>query len=367
MTRVLVDDGASHTQLTGYGNLSRAVLLALDQFTDMEVMIRQRPAEIPEWVREKSALDAIPVWRPGDEYDCVLHICSPERRIREKKPSLVYTQNALSMLKPEWINGLKRADGIIVPGEFDARVFRRHFQNVHICHQYVDDQVFKPRPNYRTEGPSAFSYLFVGSFSYRKGVDLLLRAFPKAFDNGQEVNLTLHCSSGFENDQFNYVLDAARALPRTLSVSVFNGNKTPAWMARIYNRHDVVVSLSRGEAWCMPVHEALLSHKPVIAANSTAMGEYLPKHGTIKVPTKAISVSQISDPFGGSFRAQYGFAENMSFEADTDASVAAFRQISSDYESYSAAAHTARRIIIGTYSRKSMAMKMLAAIQSVLR
>ena len=366
MTRVLVDDGARHTELTGYGNLSRAILSSLKQYTDLELIIRQRPIDIPEWVREKALLDTIPLWRPEDEYDCVLHICSPGRKVREKKPCLIYTQNALSMLKPEWIEGLKRVNGVIVPGEFDARVFRNHFENVHVCHQYTDDELFQPKTRFRREGPKPFSFLFVGSFGYRKGVDLLLQALPRAFDLGQKINLTLHCFSGFERAKFNYLLDAARALPENLSLTVYNGSKTPDWMARIYNQHDVVVSLSRGEGWCMPMHEALLSQKPVIAADNTAMNEYLPRKATIMVPTTAKAISEISDPFGLSFRDYYGFPGNMSFDADLDASVAALRRIYFDYEYYSAAAKDARQFILESYSRKSMAANMLTAINSVL-
>lgn len=366
MTRVLVDDGSRHTQLSGYGNLSRAIMTALIEHTSLEISIRNRAEVVPDWVSDKSVLDQIPVTPDSDDHDCVLHICSPGRKIRERKPCLLYTQNALSKLRPEWVDGLKRTDAIVVPGEFDARVFRQDFDNVHVCHQYVDERIFKPRAQYRREGTKAFSFLFVGAFGYRKGVDLLLKAFPRAFDQGQQVNLTLHCFSGFEMDRFDRILDAVRDWPRNLSLSVYNGNRPPEWMSRIYNQHDVVISLSRGEGWCMPLHEALLCEKPIIAADSTAMAECLPDRGTIKIPTRPQPVSEITGAFGAPFRKQYGFSGNACFEPDLVASIAAMRRIYFDYDRFSESARAGREFIVTNYSKQSLAKHLLPAIRSVL-
>lgn len=365
MTRVLIDDGSRHTELTGYGNLSRAIVSALYTHTDLKLHFRNRRGSVPNWVRDKDLLDRIP-YGESDSHDCVLHISSPGREVGGNKPNLIYTQNALSMLKPDWVEGLRGADAVIVPGEFDARVFRDHFDNVHICHQFVDDKTFRPKPSFRNEGPDTFSFLFVGSFGYRKGLDLLLQAFPEAFDMGQKVNLTLHCFSGFEADRFSYLIEAARGLPDNLSLQVYNGSRTPDWMSRVYNQHDVIISLSRGEGWCMPLHEGLLSHKPVVAPDSTAMGEYLPETGVLKVPTRARIISEITDPLGESIRKQYGFPGNQCFEPDLDASVSAMRRIYFDYQRYTEEAQRGRDFIVNTYTKKSMAQKIQAAIESVL-
>ena len=310
---ILFNEGNRHTQLSGYGNLSRSIMTALAEHTDAILMTRFRDYEIPDWVRDKELLEQIPVAENNRDHDVVLRISQPPSKpIPETKPMVFYTQNAIGDLIPDWVEFMKAADGFIVPSEFDAEVFRRYFNNVSVCHQHVDERMFTPRPVWRAEGTDEFSFLFVGSYGYRKGVDLLLDAFEKAFDAGQKVNLTLHCFSGFEYGNFNDLLKWHRRVPDNISLTIFNGTVEPDWMCRHYNRHDCIVTFSRGEGWCMPLHEALLCGKPVICPASTAMGECLPDRGVIKVPVEEKLISEITDPWGLGFRSATERAETLS-------------------------------------------------------
>jgi glycosyltransferase involved in cell wall biosynthesis len=367
MTHILINDGSRHIYSTGYGNLSRAIITSLDAHTSADLSLRYRKGDVPDEIREKAELDRIPVWEPGDDFDCILRVSHPpDTPIHGKKPLIFYTQNALGELIPEWLLGLKNARGIVVPSEFDADVFRRHFPNVYVCHQYVDEHLFKNRAHYRKDGPDEFSFLFVGSYGYRKGVDLLLEAFAKAFDNGQKVSLTLHCFTGLEQSAINDLVARARALPANVRLNVFSGTVAPAWMARLYNNHDCIVSFSRGEGWCMPLHEALLCEKPIIAPNSTAMGECLPDQGVIKVETEAKLISDITEPFGMSVKKRYGVPGNTVFEVDPDAAIAALREMYENHESYARDTKQGRAFITKTYSKPSMAKKIMAAVDDVM-
>ena len=367
MTRICINDGSRHIHHTGYGNLARAIITALDARPNIEVGLRYRDAEVPDTVSDKEILDRIPIWDryAYEEFDCVLQVTHPQK-IREGRPALFYTQNALSKLIPEWVTELEDADGLIVPSEFDARVFREHFDNVHVCHQFTDDRLFRNRGRYRDEGPDRFSFLFVGAYGYRKGVDLLLDAFPKAFDSGQEVNLTLHCFVGLEREAINDLIQFSRELPDNITFSVYSGSVPPKWMARIYEQHDCVVSFSRGEGWCMPLHEALLTEKPIIAPNSTAMGECLPDEGCIKVETRPRLISDITDPFGASMKSRYGIPGNEMYEVDPDAAIQALREMYDNYDTYAAAAKAGRMFVATTYSKKSLGIKLVDIVHAVM-
>lgn len=362
----MINDGNRHTKITGYGNLSRAIMSSLVLYSDADIATRFRDFAVPEDVPDKALLDRIPVGTHQSEYDCVLQISQPPKAVRETKPTLIYTQNALGELKPEWQRGLSQADGVIVPSRFDADVFRRHCERVYVCHQYVDDVTFKPARRFREEGPDRFSFMFVGSFGYRKGVDLLLQAFAKAFGSRDKVNLTLHCFMGLERDAMNRLIAYARNLPPGLTLSVYVGTVSPAWMARYYNRHDCVVSFSRGEGWCMPLHEAMLCGKPVIAADSTAMGECLPDSGCIKVKTHPRLISEITDPWGQGTKQLYATPGAYLYEVDIDAAAKAMRRMYKKHSLYEREALNGRAYIRATYSRRSMSNKIMSAVNDVL-
>jgi glycosyltransferase involved in cell wall biosynthesis len=322
--RVLIADGERRLRATGYGGLSRAIILALKRHTDIDLRVEKASGAWDVGIPDVEELSSIKVRERGESVDCVLRVGTPSSVSKFGAPTIVYTQNALGDLPPEWVRDLRTADAIVVPGEFDAVVFRRYFPRVYTCPQYVDVSIFRPMPKYRADGRIATSFLFVGSYSYRKGVDLLLEAFRSAFTNRDStVGLHLHCFSGLEKSGVNHLLEHARKLPNNVQLTAYSGSVSPQWMARIYNMHDVIVSFSRGEGWCMPLHEALLCGKPVIAADSTAMGEMLPLSGVRRVRVHEQDISQISSPFGSSMRSRYGQAGNVCWEVDGgDAEVA---------------------------------------------
>jgi glycosyltransferase involved in cell wall biosynthesis len=355
--------------MTGYGNLSRAIMLGLKMHTDVQLAVRHRVGAMPDWVQHRELLEEIPVVPDSTDFDVTLRISPPSRPVvdlSETTPSVIYTQNALGDLLPEWVDNLSGVKAVIVPGEFDARVFRRYFSNVHVCTQYVEEKTFRPMVTYRPEGAEEKSFIFVGSYSYRKGVDLMLNAFCKAFPNGEKVHLTLHCFSGLEKNGINDLIARLRPIPDNVRISVFNGSITPPWMARIYNQHDAVVSFSRGEGWCMPLHEGLLCGKPVLAPDSTAMGEHLPRDGVRRMAVEEREISSITEPFGGGMRNHYGFAGNTMWDVTEADAVAALRDVYENLDSYTEAAAKGREFVLSNYSKKALAGKIVSALESAL-
>lgn len=364
--KVLVADGNRHLRATGYGGLSRAILLALKRHTGIALFVEPRRVPWDDGIAERDELLDIPETAAPDGMDAVLRIGTPQGRNRFGVPTLVYTQNALGDLPADWIASLSEADAVIVPGEFDAVVFRRHVKRVFTCPQFVSPSLFKPVPAYRAEGPDRLSFLFVGSYSYRKGVDLLVPAFADAFADGPPVHLRLHCFSGLENEGVSHLLGQARRLPSNVELSAFMGSVTPPWMARHINRHDAVVTFSRGEGWCMPLHEGLLCGKPVIAPDSTAMGEALPSAGVRRVAVRERLIRAAEDPFGAGMRKTYGQGDAVCYEVDAQDAAAALRDVAARYEDYRAAAMAGRQAILETFTLERIARDIGAALREVL-
>lgn len=116
----------------------------------------------------------------------------------------------------------------------------------------------------------------------------------------------------------------------------------------------------------MPLHEALLTEKPIIAPNSTAMGECLPDEGCIKIETRPRLISDITDPFGASMKSRYGIPGNEMYEVDPDAAIQALREMYDNYDTYAAAAKAGRMFIATTYSKKSLGIKLVDIVHAVM-
>lgn len=315
---VRVIDAGRHRKWTGYGSLSRSIIRGL-RHEGVNVSIGRSNAawEIaPDQRGEFETLMETDESTPDWDLVVGTPASRPDTRARR---SAIYTQNALGALPENWVSALQGYDLVLVPGEFDRAPFSRHLPRVAIAPQIVEEARFRPRERYRAERPQELQLLFVGSFGFRKGTDLLLDVM-EAWQLDQPVTLRMLLGVSPKLD-LNELLRRARALPKRVTLQASTTRVSPAWMERIYNQSDAVVTLTRGEGWCMPLYEALLCGVPVMAPDSTAMSEWLPRLGANLVPTQ---VRYLDDPYfetrpgGKAFRDRYG-ANNFLFEPNTSA------------------------------------------------
>lgn len=319
--KVYVRDGHRYRLHTGYGVISRYLILGLAELGH-EVFVEEGPRvwdELEEGARAR--LEKLPPTTACREPDLVLQVGSPRFAARTlDAPNLFYTMNALGDLPKAWSEQIRReVDGCVVPSDLDRRVFARYLEPVYVVRLSSNPGVFMPRPAWRAEGSPNFTFLFVGAYGYRKGLDLLLESFLTEFDQDEPVELWLHCSDMGDGDSFNHLLGYLQRLNPVAKVKLFNRPLSPASMCRMYNRADAIVTLSRGEGWCMPVTEAMLCAKPVIAPRSTAMGEYLDDRVAFLVPVEEERISEIGNPFGAGMAATYGKRGNVCYAPRVDA------------------------------------------------
>jgi glycosyltransferase involved in cell wall biosynthesis len=280
----------------------------------------------------------------------VLQIRSPPNCRHFARPTLLYTQNALGGLPPEWTAALSAADGIVVPSEFDRAVFTRHHPRVYVAGQSADAAIFKPAPEERAGGPETFSFLYVGSYSFRKGVDLLLEAFLTEFAAAEPVELRLQCPGAGRGEEFNHCLHTIQRVNPQGRVHLSAAERSPERMSRLYNQSDCVVTLSRGEGWCLPLNEALLCEVPVIAPRSTGMAEYLDDAVADLLGTHELPASRAPLPFGGTFATVYDHPGITYHEPDVDEARAAMRRVYEERPAARERARRGRRRILETFS-----------------
>lgn len=302
--RVLIIDGGRHRIYSGYGHVAQCFALALARNQNLQVQILDNNKQ---WEYEgiyQDELKSIDVAKDLEACDVILQIGPPQSFKEYKKPCMFFTLCDQSDLAPQDIKAMKKVDAIITGSSSGASVFNRYFSKVYMTPLPVDSQIFKPVPRWRSEGSDCFSFIFVGSFSFRKGVDLLVDAFFQEF-SWKEANLHLHCPGDKADEIGNFLIKKSQEYNKPPMCSFSTKSLHPAWVNRFYNRADAFVSFTRGEGWGLPIAEAMLCGLPVIAPLSTSMLDYLTNDVAFCLPTTEKLVSEISDPFGQNFKASH--------------------------------------------------------------
>jgi len=365
--KIFFDDGSRIYQNTGYGNLARSLAQSLAQINGVYLYIN-KPIQVDPGIDLTNILayDNISVF-DNQSIDFIFQLGTPLLSNRKGTKVILYTQNALGGLREDWKEVIRQVEGVIVPGEFDREFFEKLNPLTYTCTQAVDNENFIHQPKFRAEGHSEFTFLFVGSFSYRKGVDLLLNGLSKAFSNTQKkAHLHMICPTGLGQAEYNlsYLIEMSRQAPDNLTITCDSRLLTTAWMRRNYNRVDAVITMSRGEGWCMPLHEALLCEKPVIAPDSTAMKEFLPNDGVIKLPVTTKLVSEVEGDFGSSFKSAYG-GDDITFDEPSLLHFSeAIEEIMGDYQHYCHGATVARQKILNEYNIENNSRHLEKILQS---
>ncbi|HEY4441411.1 MAG TPA: glycosyltransferase family 4 protein, partial [Candidatus Elarobacter sp.] len=169
-----------------------------------------------------------------------------------------------------------------------------------------------------------FRFLFVGGALPRKGIDVLLAAYRRAFTRADETTLVLKL---FGTRSF-YQLDAAfvaalRAFvadPSAPELVVLDDDVTDEEMVRLYRSCDALAFPYRGEGFGLPMLEAMACGLPVIATAGGAADDFLDGDVAYRVPASRV-------PLQGEFRGEALAGEGWWLEANVDDLAATLRHV----------------------------------------
>jgi len=120
------------------------------------------------------------------------------------------------------------------------------------------------------------SVLFVGRFTYRKGIHILLEAFQKVKQKIENAHLML-VGSGY----FSSIADLLiRALNLSKNVSIIGQVKKEKLIEIYQNSHVFVLPSLYGESFGIVLLEAMASKTPVIASDSGGTKELIKNEKT---------------------------------------------------------------------------------------
>jgi glycosyltransferase involved in cell wall biosynthesis len=165
---------------------------------------------------------------------------------------------------------------------------------VHVVPNGVDPARFRPDGPVRAVPERRGTvFLFVGGTTYRKGIDLLLEAWQRAFTAADDVTLVIK-SFGSQTVYRGQTTEARIAeLARRHDVAEIvlvddelSFDEIPA----LYRAADVLVQPYRGEGFCLPALEALATGRPVIVTAGGPTDDFVTDGCAWRVASRRIAL-----------------------------------------------------------------------------
>ncbi len=137
-----------------------------------------------------------------------------------------------------------------------------------------------------------------GKWEIRKGHDIIVEAFNKAFCETDNVNLVMNCSNPFigeagNKDWINLYRNSKLGNKITIMENRFN---TQQELALTMSSVDCGIFPARAEGWNLELLEMMACNKPVITTNCTGHTEYVSKENSF-----LIEVDQKEEAYDGVF------------------------------------------------------------------
>jgi glycosyltransferase involved in cell wall biosynthesis len=192
------------------------------------------------------------------------------------------------------------ADALCVPSNYERNVFIQGGMNPNkiftVPNGYNED-IFNREPSFPFPGVDTkkFVFTYVGNAQWRKGVDILLNAWPvfKKFDNCQLIikdNPSVYGQNNILNEtiKLQYKTDCADIL-------YINDNLSDFDMSLLYKSSDVIVHPYRAEGFGMHIQEAYACGCFPIVPDVGPHKDFLPKEAGLRVKTNKKAIN-INDP-----------------------------------------------------------------------
>lgn len=144
---------------------------------------------------------------------------------------------------------------------------------IHVIPLGVDRTIFDHRLS-TLKNSDKYIFLNIGKWEVRKGHDILLELFMKAFPNEKDVEL--HICASEKTNSYSTAEDLIRwkkmySMPR---IKLLSGVDTHKDIANLISNSDCGIYPSRAEGWNLELLECMSMNKPVIATNYSAHTEF---------------------------------------------------------------------------------------------
>lgn len=193
-----------------------------------------------------------------------------------QKPALL-TMWETNWLPPEFSEYLHLFDTVVVPSLHNWELFSQHHDNVRVIPLGVDRSVWFPKERPKND---KFKLLCGGSEWYRKGLDVVLKAFLEMNLPDAELHIKIVPPYLFAPDNLNYP-----------NVVVHNQWMTVEDEADLVRSMDGFISVSRGEGFGLMPLQAISAGVPTILSDAHGHREFSDL-ATHRIPTRSVPTNK---------------------------------------------------------------------------
>lgn len=180
----------------------------------------------------------------------------------------------LDSLSPIEIHQLNQADIVFTASSWGKQTLEKNMVStqVEIAPLGVDSSIFFPQ---QTKTHEPYIFFHIGKWEKRKSQDILLECFSKAFTTHDNVELWLVPHNPFLSKEEEAVwIKLVNDNILSDKIKIFPRLQTQYDLAKLINRADCGVFISRAEGWNNEILESMALNKPVIVTNYSAHTEY---------------------------------------------------------------------------------------------
>lgn len=211
-------------------------------------------------------------------------------------------------LPKKWVEAMSsKVDEVWVPTSWVRECYIKSgvpAEKVQIVPNGIDPALFNPgatpldlQQTFGTDTPDqdTFKFLFVGGSIWRKGIDVLLAAYQKAFSSSDNVSLVIKDMGGnsfYQGQTFHETIQAIQSQPGSPSIVYTNQDLSPTQLPGLYKSCDCLVHPYRGEGFGLPIAEAMACGMPVVVTGYGAALDFCSSETAYLIPSHEVRFAE---------------------------------------------------------------------------
>lgn len=215
-------------------------------------------------------------------YLWVRHTWPPKKEAPNGSKWVIMQPWEYSHFVKDFIDTFKYADEIWTPSNYSRQAFINSgidFDKVQVIPNGINPEIFKPfGDKYDLGTDKKLKLLFVGGTIFRKGIDILLKAYTKIFSKNDDIVLIikdLGSSSFYAGQTANNIIAKIQNNVNAPEIIHIEDELSENELANLYRSCDVFVSPYRGEGFSMPTLEAMACGLPIVVTKGGATDDYV--------------------------------------------------------------------------------------------
>lgn len=266
---------------SGYALHNRAMIFELAKL-GWSILLQPSETHIPPGLIGKENLIQLTKNTIQDPHNAIcINLIPPPALGVFSKYTILFTTLESKTIHPGYLRRCMQYDEVWVPCKDNYKSFRDAGypkKQLYYCPEGVHTGFWSPDvpPNKKYKS-NEFTFFFCGDWSYRKGIDILIPAYAKAFESTENVRLLMltHYQGNGPEKTKEVVLSELLEIMKNNNINkiakiefIFDhipDDELPS----VFACADVGVFPTRGEAWLLPAIQCMSMGKPVI---TTAYG-----------------------------------------------------------------------------------------------